>query len=77
MAFIVDRYNKYDQWDQEHSKYIFQINGWEYAIKEVILCWGQPQLPVRIGREQNPEAYFIYGSYEDAMEFVQRVKSLN
>jgi hypothetical protein len=34
-AFIVDTYNKYDVFDREHARYVFEVNGVEYAIKEV------------------------------------------
>jgi hypothetical protein len=34
-AFIIDTYNKYDNFDREHSRYTFTLNGVEYAIKEV------------------------------------------
>jgi hypothetical protein len=34
-AFIVDTYNKYDVFDREHARYTFEVNGVEYAIKEV------------------------------------------
>ena len=42
MAFIIDRYNRYDCWDKEHSVHVFEINGNWYAVKEVILFWGKP-----------------------------------
>jgi len=44
MAFIIDSYNKYDAWDRAHSLYKFEINGNWYAIKEVEMSWGLPQL---------------------------------
>ena len=77
MAFIIDRYNRFDKFDKEHSKYVFEINEQQYAIKEVILFWGQPQLAVDIQHDQNPETYHLYESYEEAMEFVQRMKKIN
>lgn len=79
MAFIIEKYNRYDRWDREHSKYIFEINEQWYAVKEVILFWGQPQLPIRIERNEKPETYpyFIYDTEEQAMEFVKLMKSLN
>ena len=70
MAYIIDSYNKYDGWDREHSVYTFEINGNWYAVKEVILFWGKPQLPMRINEDKNPETYFIYGTKEEAMRFV-------
>ena len=77
MAYIIDSYNKYDSWDREHSRQIFEVNGQWYAIYEVILFWGEPQLPQRIGNEKNPKTYFIYDSEDEARKFVQLMKSLN
>jgi hypothetical protein len=36
MSYIITTYNKYDSWDRAHAKYIFEINGTQYAIMEVI-----------------------------------------
>lgn len=77
MAYIIEPYNRYDQWDKEHSKYIFEINGLEYAIKQVILFWGRPQLPTRIEENINPETYHLYEDYDDAMRFVRYMRQLN
>lgn len=76
MAFIIDTYNKYDAFDRENARKIFEINGNWYAIKEVELEWGQPKLPLRIdGREQ--KHYFIYNTFEEAFKFAEFMKSLN
>lgn len=75
-AFIIDTYNKYDSFDREHSRYTFTLNGIEYAIKEVQLKWGRPRLPLRIGDDRGAEPYHIYESYEEAMRFVQYMRSL-
>jgi len=40
MAFIIDTYNKYDAFDRENARKVFEINGNWYAIKEVELEWG-------------------------------------
>lgn len=77
MAFIVDVYDRFDSWDREHSIYKFKMNEQWYAIKEVILFWGQPQLPLRVGDEKNPKIYSVYEDMEEAMEFVKRMKKLN
>lgn len=77
MAYIIDTYNKYDTWDREHKRFAFELNGQWYAIYEVILFWGEPQLPLRIGQEKNPKTYFIYEREEDAREFVRKMKSYN
>ena len=66
MAFLIGTYNKYDIWDREHSKYKFEINGVWYAIKEVKMEWGLPQLGFRADMDEHPEYYHIYEKYEDA-----------
>ena len=48
MAYIIDTYNKYDGWDREHSVYKFEMNGNWYAIKEVELELGVPQVGYRV-----------------------------
>lgn len=77
MAFIIDSYNQWDKWDQENSVYVFKVNGQWYAVKEVILFWGLPQLPERLEENRNPETYKIYDRLEDAMAFVFMIKGLN
>ena len=77
MAYIIDTYNKYNSWDREHQRYIFEINGQWYAIYEVILFWGEPQLEQKVDEEKDPKTYFIYDSEEEARKFVYLMKSLN
>ena len=76
-AFIIDTYNKYDSFDKEHARFTFEINGKMYAIKEVQLKWGKPKLPLRIGDEHDNDPYHIYETYEDALQFVRTMKSIN
>ena len=79
MAFIIDRYNKYNVWDREHSRKAFEINENWYAVYEVELEWGLPQLQYSIERDQEEEAknMKVYDTFEDAMRFVQLMKGLN
>lgn len=77
MAYIVDRFDKYDAWDRTHARYKFELNGNWYAVKEIEMEWGLPKLPLLVDRQQSPEQYFIYDTFEEAMEFVHMVKSLN
>ena len=77
MAYIIGSYNKWDQWDREHAKYTFEINGNWYAVKEVEMDLGVPKLPLRIDIEDNPEVYYVYDTKEDAMQFVRMMKKLN
>ena len=77
MAFIIGTYNKYDSWDRQHARYKFMINEQWYAIKEVELEWGKPVLPMRVDIDERYDDYFIYDTYENAMEFVRRIKMMN
>ena len=76
MAFLIGTYNKYDVWDREHSKYKFEINGVWYAIKEVEMEWGLPQVGLRVDMEERPDYYRIYERYEDAFQFAVKMKQL-
>ena len=78
MAFIVDRYNRFDQWDRAHSTYIFELNGYQYAIKKVELEWGTPILPQRMDREDDEaQGYQVYATEQDALQFVHMIRQLN
>lgn len=75
MAFIVGTYNKYDSWDREHAKYVFEVNEQWYAIMEVGMEWGLPQVGFRVDQDARPQDYKVYDTYEDAMRFVHAVRS--
>ena len=77
MAYIIDRYSKYNSWDREHSVYQFEVNGNWYAIFEVELEWGLPRLDFCVGEEKNPKQYFVYDRKEEALKFVRLMKGLN
>ena len=77
MAYIIDTYDKYDSWDRQHARKIFEINGQIYAVKEVILFQGQPQLPQKLDRDTNPETYRLYPTLDDALNFVKYMRMMN
>ena len=79
MAFIIDSYNKYDVWDRQHARKVFEVNGWWYAIKEVEMDWGLPQLEELIDRDNSLDAkqMHVYSTYEDAVRFMLLMKGLN
>ena len=79
MAYIIGAFNKFDSWDRTHSIYTFKINDNWYAIKEIEMEWGLPKLQQHVDKDMAREAasYYIYDSYEQAMEFVNMMKSLN
>ena len=76
MAFVIDRYNKYDAWDREHQVYVFEVNGQEYAVMRVEMEWGIPQIGCRVDTDQYGE-YQVYERLEDAMKFVHTIRKLN
>lgn len=79
MAFIIDSYNKYDVWDRQHARKVFEINGNWYAIKEVEMEWGVPQLQELVMRDNREDAkrMHVYDTFEGALEFVHKMKQLN
>ena len=78
MAFIIGTYNRFEQFDREHARYKFELNGQWYAVKEVELEWGVPKIPLHIDQsEDSNRQYYVYDTYEDAMKFVMYVKSMN
>lgn len=74
MAYIIDTYNKFNKWDRDHSVYIFFLNENAYAIKEVQLEWGLPQIPMPIDYTPDLSLYQIYNTKEDALQFVKTMK---
>lgn len=77
MAYIIDTYNKYDVFDREHSQYIFEVNGTQYAIKKVQLKWGKPRLPLSTTHNKEQEPYHIYETFEEALQFAHNMRSIN
>ena len=70
-VYIIDLYDKFSQ-DKIIST--FRINGRWWAIKEVSLLWGKPQL----SKIQNDEfiSFHLYDTLEEAQQYVKRIKSL-
>lgn len=77
MAYIIDTYDKYDAFDRQQARYVFEVNERWYAIKEVRLKWGRPQLPLSLYSNKDEEPYQIYETFEEAMGFVHTMKGLN
>lgn len=79
MAYIINSYDKYNSWDRSHQRKTFEINDNWYAVYEVELEWGVPQLQELVDRDNTQDAkqMHIYDTYEDAMQFVLLMKRLN
>lgn len=69
-VFILDLYDKFSP-DKVISK--FRINDRWWAIKEVPLEWGEPQLS-KIEEDSIP--YYLFGTEEEAREYVRKIKHL-
>ena len=76
MVYIIDTYDRFSGWDKRHSCYRFTIHDIEYAVKEVKMEWGLPQLPPKI-EETPPSLYYIYNTLEEALQYVQLIRKLN
>lgn len=77
MAYIIERYNRFDTWDRKHQRYVFSVNGNWFAVKEVQLEWGKPQIPQSIEEDRSHDSWEIYDTFEDALKFVHLMKGLN
>ena len=69
-VFILDLYDKFSP-DKVISK--FRINDRWWAIKEVPLEWGEPQLS-KIEKDSIP--YRLYETEAEAREYVRKIKHL-
>ena len=69
-VFILDLYDKFSP-DKVISK--FRINDRWWAIKEVPLEWGKPQLS-KIEEDSIP--YRIYETEDEARDYVRKIKKI-
>ena len=69
-VFILDLYDKFSP-DKVISK--FRINDRWWAIKEVPLKWGKPQLS-KIEEDSIP--YYLFETEAEAREYVRKIKHL-
>lgn len=72
VVYVVDTYTPYMK--NEGVKKVFNYNGREYAIKEVELEWGTPQLNLPIDDTTDPATgFYLYNSFEEANRFVEEL----
>lgn len=69
-VFILDLYDKFSP-DKVISK--FRINDRWWAIKEVPLEWGEPQLS-KIEEDSIP--YRLYETEDEAREYIRKIKKI-
>ena len=70
-VYVIDLYNKFSP-DKVISKH--RINGRWWAIKEVPLLWGIPQL-AKID-EDDPMSFRLYNTLEEAEQYVRELKKI-
>lgn len=70
-VYVIDLYNKFSS-DKVISKY--RINDRWWAIKEVPLLWGAPQLS-KI-EEDDPMSFKLYNTLEEAEQYVRELKKI-
>lgn len=76
-VFIVDTYNPYLKHNENVCKK-FLINERWWAIKEVSLDWGLPNLPIQLTDDApNPQDFHLFDTYEDALKYMQLLKKVN
>lgn len=72
-VYIIDLYDKFTR-DKIIST--FYINGRWWAIKEVSLLWGKPQLSKIEEDEDDYISFHLYNTKEEALEYVRKIKKL-
>lgn len=70
-VYVIDLYNKFSP-DKVISKH--RINGRWWAIKEVPLLWGIPQL-AKI-EEDDPMSFHLYNTLEEAEQYIHELKKI-
>lgn len=70
-VYVIDLYNKFSS-DKVISKH--RINGRWWAIKEVPLEWGIPQL-AKI-EEDNSMSFRLYNTLEEAEQYIHKIKKI-
>ena len=71
-VYIIDLYDKFSR-DKVIST--FYINGRWWAIKEVSLLWGRPQLS-KIEEDNEYISFHLYETKEEALEYIRKIKKL-
>lgn len=75
--FIIDTYNKYDAIDKAASRLVFSHNDQWWAIKEFPYQNNQLMRPIRIDEPDTiNEQFFLYDTYDQAHEFVKKIRGL-
>lgn len=74
-VFIVDTYNEFAA-DISKVRYVMNLNGKKWCIKEVELEWGKPIMPPSFEEGTEP-TFKLYDTYEEAREYLREVQKLN
>ena len=75
--FIIDTYNKYDPIDKAASRLVFFHNDQWWAIKEFEYQNGQLMRPIGLEeRDDINKQFFLYDTYDEAYNFMKKIKEL-
>ena len=71
-VFIIDTFSKYCN---DKVVFTFIVNGKEYAVKEIQLEWGIPQLS-NIEEDIERPYFKLYNTLDEAKEYIKELKRL-
>ena len=75
--FIVDIYNPYSPYNKD-VRAIFTINSKKLCIREVEMSWGMPKIGISFDEDAaEPQDFHIYNTYEEAENYISRLKKIN
>lgn len=76
-VFIIDTYDAFSSYN-DTVRYIFQMNGRPWCIKEVTCNWGKPNIGISFEEcPPQPEDFYLYNTYEEALNYVEKLKKIN
>ena len=76
-VFIIDTYNPFSPYTNT-VRVVFKLNDRQWCIREVECEWGKPQIGLSFEDcAPEPEDFFLYNTYEEAIEFVQKLQKIN
>lgn len=72
LGYVIRGYSRFREWDRQHKRYAFLVNGQWYAIFDI-----DDGLPVSVEYDEDLNQYKVYKSFEAAMEYARTMVRLN
>lgn len=73
MAYIIDTYNKFNQWDRDHKVSLKLIGDIWSAIYWVEIG---PDMQPRVDWDKEGCYYYVYQRLDEAVEYLERLRGL-